>query len=251
MGKERYIGNEALNLAEEEWRDIEENPLYEVSNLGRIRVKERTRSCGKNGKSWRTYPAQIMSCFLHDNGSGGKNLVVQMRNGKTQQRRSVAMLVLLAFVGKPPKFAKQPKHLNGDAMDNRLQNLAWDVDRSYYMPINETARSLFNTYGYIFIKSYIKSKDLYNIKFDFMDKDDFAQECAMRIWNVIDLYDEARCSFKRFVFIKCEFVFNKMYKKYARRREIAPIIHIESEMPTEDRPLDYIKELSYEERFYE
>lgn len=34
---------------EEEWRTVEENPLYQVSNLGKVRVIERTQKCGKNG----------------------------------------------------------------------------------------------------------------------------------------------------------------------------------------------------------
>lgn len=235
---------------EEEWRTVEENPLYQVSNLGKVRVIERTQKCGKNGRSYRTYPSQIMSTFLHDNGKGNKNVVVQMRDGKKQIRRSVAKLVLLAFVGKPPKMAKQPIHIDGNPFNNCLSNLKWDVDKSYYLPINERARELFYTYAYRFIKAYIRMKNIKHIIFLFLEKDDFMQECAIRIWNVIDCYDESHCSFKRFVFIKCEWVFKKMYKKYARRREIAPMKNIESEMVTEDTPLDYIKELSYEEHFY-
>ena len=83
-----------------------------------------------------------------------------------------------------------------------------------------------------------------------MDKDDFAQECAFRIWNVIDCYDETHCTFKRFIFLKCEWVFKRLYKKYKRRNEIVYIKNIESEIVTEDRPIDYIKELSYQENFY-
>lgn len=235
---------------DEEWREIKENLLYEVSNLGRVRVKERTRQCGKNGKSYRTYPAQIMSTFLHDNGKGNKNVVVQMRDGKKQVRRSVATLVLYAFVGAPPKLAKQPVHIDGNPLNNELSNLKWDVDKTHYLPANKAARALFYKYAYTFIKQYIRAKNLYKYKFGYMDKDDFAQECAFRIWNVIDCYDEAHCTFKRFIFLKCEWVFKRLYKKYKRRNEIVYIKNIESEIVTEDRPIDYIKELSYEENFY-
>lgn len=236
------------NRDDEEWREIKENPLYEVSNLGRVKVKERTRSCGKNGKSSRTYPAQIMSTFIHDNGLGRKNVVVQMRDGKKQVRRSVAKLVLLAFVGDPPKLAKQPLHIDGNPLNNTLKNLRWDVDKSYYLPVNNTARELFNKYVYSFICAYVSYKNLRKSKQ--IDVDDFINDCAFKIWNVIDAYDESHCSFKRFVFMKCEWIFKKTYKKIKRRREIVQMIHF-SDLITEQRPIDYIKELSYEEKFYE
>lgn len=235
---------------DEVWREIKENPLYEVSNLGRVRVKERTRQCGKGGKIYRTYPAQIMSTFLHDNGKGNKNVVVQMRDGKKQVRRSVATLVLYAFVGNPPKLAKQPVHIDCNPLNNKLSNLKWDVDKTYNMPVNETARELFLKYAYAFIKQYIRAKNLYKCKLGYIDKDDFIQECAFRIWNVIDCYDETHCTFKRFIFLKCEWIFKKLYKKYKRRDEIVCIKNIESEIVTEDRPIDYIKELSYKEEHY-
>ena len=235
----------------EEWREIEGNPLYEISDMGRVRVKERVRYCGKNGKTRRVYPAQIMSTFLHDNGKGNKNVVVQMRDGKQQVRRSVASLVLLAFVGKPPKNAKHPKHLDGNPLNNSLSNLAWDVDKAYGMPPNKTAREYFDKYAYSFIRAYVARKGLWQCKMyrHYFTVDDFIQECAIAIWNVIDIYDEKKCSFMRFVFIKCDFLFKTMYGKYARRQRIAPTVWF-SDIEREDMPIDYIKELSYEEKFY-
>lgn len=38
---------------------------------------------------------------------------------------SVHRLVLLTFVGPPPDGCTQTRHLNGNAHDNRLENLAW------------------------------------------------------------------------------------------------------------------------------
>lgn len=240
------------DLEREEWRQIAENPLYEVSNMGRVRVKERTRNCGKNGKSKRTYPAQIMATFLHDNGQGNKNVVVQMRDGKKQVRRSVPKLVLLAFVGLPHGMAKQPKHLNGNALDNRLQNLEWDVAASKINCINLEARELFNRYAYAFIKSFIKRSNLSTFlkKLIFYSKDDFIQDCAMRIWNVIDLYDKSHCKFITFVFNICRYKQKTLLKKYLRRERIAKIINIESEFIDENMPIDYCRALSYEEKFY-
>lgn len=232
---------------DEEWRAIEENPLYEISNFGRVRVKERIRFCGKKGKTKRIYPAQIMATFLHDNGKGNKNVIVQMRDGKKQVHRSVAKLVLLAFVGKPPKLAKQPLHLDGNPLNNHLSNLRWDVDKSYFLPINQEARYLFNEYAISLVRSYVTHKNLWRNKK--IDPDDFVSDCLLQIWNVIDLYDKTHCTFKRFIYMKCEWIFKRTYKKIARRNEIATIIKF-SDMVSDKKPIDCIKELSYEENFY-
>lgn len=230
----------------EKWLDIEEfKGLYQVSNFGRVRSVERHINT-------RTYPSVIMKQYTHYNSKQVAGMRVKLRNPNNagQIQRSVGKLVLLTFIGKPPKLAKQVVHIDGDATNNKLSNLAWDVDKSYYLPNNENARELFNKYAYLFIKSYIRCKNIFHTQYGYLDKDDFMQECAIAIWNVIDCYDETHCTFKRFIFIKCEWVFRKLYKKYVRRREIAPTMNIESELITEDMPLDHIKELSYEEKFY-
>lgn len=90
----------------EEWREIKENPLYEVSNFGRVRVKERTRNCGRNGKSKRTYPAQIMATFLHDNGKGNKNVVVKMRDGKKTGEEKCCKIGFVGFCWRTAEVGK-------------------------------------------------------------------------------------------------------------------------------------------------
>lgn len=230
-----------MQSMEEKWLDIEEfKGLYQVSNFGRVRSIERRINT-------RTYPSVIMKQYPHSNGKTVAGMRVHLRNPKRagQIQRSVGKLVLITFQGKPPKLAKQVIHKDGDATNNALSNLAWDVDKAHFAPVNEKARELFYKYVYVFIRAYVASKDLWSVKFGFIDVDDFMQECAFAIWNVIDIYDENHCTFKRFVFIKCEWIFNKFYKKYKNRQRIAPTRNIESEMVTEDMPLDHIKELGY------
>lgn len=208
----------------EEWRVIEENPLYEVSDMGRVRVKERVRYCG-NGNGRHVYPAKIMSTFLHDNGKGNKNVVVQMRDGSKQIRRSVAILVLLAFVGKPIGDAKQPRHKDGDALNNQLENLEWDYSSDLFAPINEKARELYIKEAYGIVRG-ICLKRYYIHKpylFGGNDNDDLIQDCMFAIWKAIDLYDENHCTFYTFCKMKVDWVFCRLYRKMKRRNDIASI----------------------------
>ena len=190
------------------WKDIEEfNGSYQVSNLGRVRSKERFINT-------RTYPAQIMKPLIRNNNS----VQVRLRNGTSQVTRGVAKLVLLTFVGKPPKNAKQPKHLDGDPNNNCLENLEWDVDKTFGLPPNLKARELFNQEAERMIDIYINKNKYNNISFGEVDIQDFKQECLIAIWNVIDMVDFYDTkSFYAFCAKKSRWVFNKFYRKYKNR----------------------------------
>ena len=195
-------------MEQEIWKDIEEfEDSYQVSNLGRVRSKERYLNT-------RTYPAQIMRQYRGNNNS----VKVRLRNGKSQVSRSVAKLVLLTFVGKPPKNAKQAKHLDGDPTNNRLDNLEWDVDKTYGLPPSPRARKLFNEEVERMIDIFI-NKNFYNkISFGEADIQDFKQECLISIWNVVDLLDNYD-NLYYFCNKKCRWVFNRFYKKYKGRHQ--------------------------------
>ena len=76
-------------MEQEIWKDIEEfKESYQISNLGRVRSKERYLNT-------RTYPSQIMREYIGNNNS----VKVRLRNGKSQVSRSVAKLVLITIVG--------------------------------------------------------------------------------------------------------------------------------------------------------
>lgn len=95
----------------EEWRPI---PGYEgrysVSNLGRVRNDRR------GGRILRGFQP-----------AGQPRLMVTISSGSvhTRVKRYVHQLVLEAFVGPRPAGMPHVRHLNGDALDNRLVNLKY------------------------------------------------------------------------------------------------------------------------------
>lgn len=191
------------------WKDIEEfKDKYQVSNLGRVRSKERFINT-------RTYPSVIMKPLIRNNNS----VQVHLRDGIKQVSRSVAKLVLLTFVGKPPANAQHPRHLDGNPNNNRLDNLEWNVNRAYGLPTNQKSREWFNAEAERMIEIYIKYKRYSTLSFGEADIDDFKQECLIAIWNIIDMVEDCSNFSLMFGLVKkkCDWVMKKFYKKYKNR----------------------------------
>lgn len=98
---------------------------YEASSAGRIRVKDRTvDKRHKSGKVMRQfYPGRLLSP-TRATPLGHVNVHI----GVDRKRINVGVhrLVLLAFVGPCPD-GMEACHNNGDASDNRPENLRWDT----------------------------------------------------------------------------------------------------------------------------
>ena len=118
------------------WKDIEGyEGLYQVSNQGR--VKRLKRLSGN-----RIYPEKFLSTTVD---KSRKIVYVALRNQQGKmKRKSLALIVLTTFKGKPPKLARDTKHIDGNPENNKLENLKWNVTKAYYKPKNEKARALFN-----------------------------------------------------------------------------------------------------------
>ena len=201
---------------EEEWRDVRGyDGKYQVSNLGRIRSKERT----VNG---RLYEGKIMRQVVRfTSGQKACGTAVFLRDGmRNQQSCSVAKLVLLAFRGDPPACAKQVKHIDRNSLNNRLENLAWDVTANYYLPVNEKNRAVFEEYAYRCIKWWVKTRGLWNLDMVYYSIDGLIQDCALEIWKDIDGWQEDKVSFLAFCTSRCRTVFSSRYQKIARRKEL-------------------------------
>lgn len=108
-----------IETACEVWADIPgEEDYYQVSNLGRVRSKDRfvRRSCGGEKR----VAGQILSQLITPNGYCQ---VFLWRGGK-RRVFLVHKLVLLAFVGACPDNM-ETRHINSIRTDNRLCNLAY------------------------------------------------------------------------------------------------------------------------------
>lgn len=101
-------------MPEEEWRVVPGASRYEVSSLGRVR--------SWTGKSPRVLRQHITR--------QGYRSVQYSDDKRITHTVNVHRLVLLAFVGPPPRSKPLACHNNGDKLDNRLSNMRWDNARS-------------------------------------------------------------------------------------------------------------------------
>lgn len=223
-------------MVDEIWKDISEfKGIYQVSNKGRVRSVER--------KSYtRVYPSVIIREYIRNNN----NVQVRLRNGKKQVTRSVAKLVLLTFVGEPPKMAQQAKHKDGNPLNNNLENLEWDVTSAFYLPTNTNAREIFEREAMKCINSYIyKHYNAQLLNWGYCDIDDFKQLCLIAIWNYIDLYDGSY-SFYSFCAKKIRWCYLRYAKKNINKEKCKMGFY---DMVTDKKPLDHIAELGKEDEY--
>lgn len=99
---------------------------YEVSNMGRIRAKDRivrkfSILCGKDVDQ--KYKGRLLTPRKSDKYG---HLSVTIGYERRNISLSIHRAVLLAFVGPCPE-GMEGCHNNGNASDNRLENLRWDT----------------------------------------------------------------------------------------------------------------------------
>ena len=106
----------------EEWRDIPGyESIYQASNLGRIRTApNKTTYTNRHGeRHWKT---RILK-GRGNNKTTGKRVSL-WKNG-TQKDWLVARLVAITFLGQPVGENNTVNHINGNRLDNRIENLEW------------------------------------------------------------------------------------------------------------------------------
>ena len=103
-------------MAEEVWRDIAGyEGSYQVSDRGRVRSLPRVASDGR----------RVRGTYLRGSTAnrGGRRQIKLMRDGR-YSARYVTRLVAEAFVPNPDGL-RSVRHINGDQLDDRAENLEW------------------------------------------------------------------------------------------------------------------------------
>lgn len=112
----------AEELKNEEWRDVKGyEPFYEVSNLGRIRSKDRV-IIRRDGKP---HPVKGIWPHIYINHWGYPMVALSVGVNR-QKRRFVHRLVAETFIENPrPDLYNQINHIDGNKRNNRIENLEW------------------------------------------------------------------------------------------------------------------------------
>lgn len=101
------------------WKDVKGfEEFYQVSNQGEIRSKDRYVHFKHKD---RFYKGAIKRQQI---GTNGYKIVKLYKNDKKKYTFSVHRLVAEAFLEKP-SYAECVNHINGNKLDNRIENLEW------------------------------------------------------------------------------------------------------------------------------
>lgn len=107
---------------EEIWKDIPDyEGIYQASNLGRIRTAP-DKTTYTELRGIRHWEMRIMKGRGNNKHTGAR--VGLWKNGKCKDWL-VARLVAITFLGQPSADKNTVNHINGNRLDNRLENLEW------------------------------------------------------------------------------------------------------------------------------
>lgn len=122
---------------EEIWKDISINTNYEVSNLGRVRSKARFVPC----KSGFRYKKEYYLTPYNHHGY----LHVGFKVNNKSVNPLIHRLVMYAFKGKREFPKWEIDHINGNSLDNRLENLEYvssseNTKRAYALGLQDKSK---------------------------------------------------------------------------------------------------------------
>lgn len=120
---------------EEIWRDVPGyEGYYQVSDLGRIKSLERPKRIG-NGAT-QMIPERILKSVPYNKVG---HLKVTLCKDGNHKKHPVHRTVMEAFCGARPRNA-EIRHLNGNAQDNRLENLAYGTSSENHIDQSKLGR---------------------------------------------------------------------------------------------------------------
>ena len=108
----------------EVWRDIKGyEGLYQVSNYGRIKSLY-----GWNGKEYIIRERILRPCKSRDKSSTYSRSIVKLIKDQKRKNYKVHRLVAQAFIPNPEN-KPQVNHIDGNPLNNNVNNLEWCTDR--------------------------------------------------------------------------------------------------------------------------
>ena len=132
------------NLNKEVWKFIPKTP-YQISNMGRVRVKRKTYNSTK---------ATFTNFKIIKPSNNGNYLFVKVNSGK--RMGYVHRLVAKAFVPNPHNY-RVVNHLDGNKLNNKANNLEWTTFEGNSLHAFKTGLS---PAGINSVKSYFSLDDL-------------------------------------------------------------------------------------------
>lgn len=110
-------------MTREVWRGIAGYPKYEVSNKGRVRSWATTN---RYDKTARAKKPRVLNLITRTGNT--PYLTVSIYNEHGRKSALVHQLVTETFKGTRPA-GKVCRHINGDSLDNRAENLEWGTPK--------------------------------------------------------------------------------------------------------------------------